>query len=64
MAQYSAMTMNTTPEIWSSPMLLRQALLELLILLILHEVGKQEDCITKKLHEKCIIRSLQVFKSK
>lgn len=64
MAQYSAMTMNTTPEIWWSPMLLRQALLELLILLILHKVGKQEDCITKKLHEKCIIRIMQVFKSK
>ena len=65
MAQFSAIMVHAAAETQWSPVHLMQALRELLLLLIhLHKAHKQENCITKKLHEKCIIRIVQVFKSK
>lgn len=65
MAQFSAIVVHAAPRTQWSPVHSMQALQELLLLLIhLYKVHKQENCITKKLHEKCIIRIVQVFKSK
>lgn len=65
MAQRSAITVNTAPDRQWSPVFLMSTLPErLMLLILLHKLSKQEKYITKKLHEKCIIRVVQVFKNK